>query len=331
MLFLPPFKKSKCMKIIGTGSAVPSLVVTNDMLSEILDTNDEWIYSRTGISQRRIISKETLVDLAVAASKKALEDANLNVNEVDFIMCSNVVNHYVTPGLSCVIQGELGAKCPCIDLNSACSGFIFALDIAEAYLKTGRTKNILIVCADQISKIVNWNTRDTSILFGDGAGAIVVTEGKNLTSIYLATTSAVEPLFCLREMGENPYSKKNELETLAVDGLSMHGKDVYKMAVNAAIHDINTVMKEALLTQKEISFYLLHQANVRILETIREYLCENDEKFPKNIHKYGNTSSASIPILLDEMNKARQLKEGNMLVMSAFGAGFSSGACVMEW
>jgi len=314
------------MKIIGTGSALPSLVVTNDMLSEFLNTNDEWIVTRTGISQRRILSEETIIDLAVSACKNALANANMDGKDIDFIICSNIVNNYVTPGLGCIVQGAIGANCPCIDLNSACSGFIYAMAMAEAYLNFGKAKNILVFCADELSKIVNWNERDTSILFGDGSGAVVVTQGKNLKSIYLATTSAPEALYYQRELEENPYYQKKEYKSLV-----MNGKDVYKMAVNASIHDINTVMLEAQVTPKEISFYLLHQANLRIMETIRDYLGENDDKFPKNIHKYGNTSSASIPILLDEMNKNGQLKTGNMLVMSAFGAGFSSGACVMEW
>ena len=314
------------MKIIGTGSALPSLAVTNDMLSEILDTNHEWISTRTGISQRRIISQESLVELGVTACKKALENANLQAKDIDFLICSNTVNNYVTPALSCIIQGELGANCPCIDLNSACSGFIYALDMAAAYLDAGKAKNILIICAEEPSKIVDWNTRDTSILFGDGAGATVVTQGDNLKSMHLSTTCAVEPLYYQRELEFNPYNKKEEFKPLV-----MNGKDIYKMAVNASVHDINLVMQDANVTQKEISFYLLHQANVRIIETIRESLGEKEEKFPKNIHKYGNTSSASIPILLDEMNKDGQLKDGSILVMSAFGAGFSTGACVLEW
>ena len=314
------------MKIIGTGSALPSLVVTNDMLSEFLDTNHEWIYTRTGISQRRIISDESLVELGVSACKRALEDANLEAGDIDFLICSNVVNHYVTPGLSCVIQGDIEAKCPCIDLNSACSGFIYALSVANAFLNSGNAKNILIVCADELSKIVDWSARDTSVLFGDGAAAMIVTRGNNLKSMHLSTTSAVEPLHYQRELEATPYSKKE-----AFTPLVMNGKDVYKMAVNASIQDINVVMHEANVTQKEVSFYLLHQANARIMETIREYLGEKEEKFPKNIHKYGNTSSASIPLLIDEMNKNGQLKDGDLLVMSAFGAGFSSGACVMEW
>ena len=316
------------MKIIGTGSALPALAVTNDMLSEFLDTNHEWIFTRTGIAQRRIMSSETLEDLAILAAKQALDNAKLDASALDLIICANIANQYITPGLSCVVQGKIGANCPCFDISSACSGFIFAMDIANAYLKSGTVKNILIVCADEISKIVNWNTRDTSVLFGDGAGAVVVSQGDNLKSIRIATTSAVEPLFCLKELASTPFTK---IESVAVAGLSMNGKDVYKMAVNAAIQDINFVMNEASVTQKKISFYLLHQANLRILDTIRDYLGEKDEKFPKNIHKYGNTSAASIPILLDEMNREGQLKKGDMLVMCAFGAGFSSGACVVEW
>jgi len=314
------------MKIIGTGSALPSLAVTNDMLSEILDTNHEWISTRTGISQRRIISQESLIELGVSACRKALEDANLEAAAIDFLICSNTVNNYVTPALSCIIQGELGANCPCIDLNSACSGFIYALDMAAAYLDAGKAKTILIVCAEEPSKIVDWNARDTSILFGDGAAATVVTQGKNLKSIYLSTTCAVEPLYYQRGLEFNPYNKKEEFKPLV-----MNGKDIYRMAVNASVQDITKVMNEAHVTQKEISFYLLHQANVRIMETIREHLGEEEGKFPKNIHKYGNTSSATIPILLDEMNKDGQLKDGDVLVMSAFGAGFSTGACVLEW
>lgn len=314
------------MKIIGTGSALPSLVVTNDMLSEFLDTNNEWIFTRTGISQRRIISEETIIDLAVSASKKALESAHLDAKDIDFLICSNVVNNYVTPGLSCIVQGEIGANCPCIDLNGACSGFIYALGMASAYLDSGKAKNILVICADELSKIVNWQARETSILFGDGAGATVLTQGENLKSLHLATTSAIQPLYYQRELEYHPYCKKQEFKPLV-----MNGQDVYKMAVKASIQDIDIVMQKACVTQKEISFYLLHQANIRIMETIRDYLGEKDEKFPKNIHKYGNTSSASIPILLDEMNRTKQLKNGNLLVMSAFGAGFSSGACVLEW
>jgi len=315
------------MKILGTGSALPSLSVTNEMLSTFLDTNDEWISTRTGIKERRIISDETLLELAVTACINAIENAQITAQDLDFIICSNVVNNFVTPALSCIIQGKIEAKCPCIDLNGACTGFIFALDMAEAYIATGRAKNILIICAEEPSKIVDWQTRDASILFGDGAGAVVVSAGNNLKSIRLTTTCSVEPLYYRRQLEHNPYNQ----ETTNYQPLVMCGKDVYKLAVSSATSDIRKVLDDAQLHQENIDYYLLHQANLRIIDTIREYLHESAEKFQLNVQKYGNTSSASIPILLDEMNREQKLNRGDLLVLSAFGAGFTSGACVLEW
>ena len=167
------------MKIIGTGSAIPSLSVTNDMLSVFLDTSDQWIRTRTGITERRIISDENLKDLAVEAAKKALEEANMDGSQLDYIICSNVVNYYVTPSLSCLISGEINASCPCVDLNAACSGFVYGLDMAQAYQLAGKAKNILVICAEEPTRMCSWKDRNTAVLFGDGAAAAVVTEGND--------------------------------------------------------------------------------------------------------------------------------------------------------
>ncbi len=317
------------MKIAGTGSALPSLVVTNEKLSEFLDTSDEWIITRTGIKERRILSKETLLDLAVEASLKALEDAKMDPKELDFIICSNVANNYVTPSLSSIVQGKINATCPCVDINVACTGFIYAIEMADAFFSTGRYKKILIVAAEEPSKFVDWSARDASILFGDGAGAVVVTDEKreNLISIHLNTTCSTEPLYYERSMEKNPF---NEVEQKA-HPLIMNGKEVYKLAVSSSISDIKTVFETSGLKPSDISYYLLHQANTRILETIRDFLGEPIEKFPRNIEKYGNTSSATIPILLDEINREGKLKENDLIVMSAFGAGFCTGACIIRW
>lgn len=317
------------MKILGTGSALPSLVVTNDMLSQFLDTNDEWIITRTGIKERRILSDETLLDLAVTASMNALENANLTPNEIDYIICSNVANNYITPSLSSIIQGKINANCPCIDINVACTGFVFALDMADAYFATGRYKKILIVCAEEPSKFVDWGSRDASILFGDGAGAVVVSaENKeNMISMHLNTTCSTEPLYYQRSMEKNPFNKVEQNS----HPLIMNGKDVYKLAVSSSISDIKKVFETSQIKPSEVAYYLLHQANTRILETIRDFLEEPLEKFPRNIEKYGNTSSATIPILLDELNRANRIKEGDLIVMSAFGAGFCTGACIIRW
>lgn len=315
------------MKIIGTGSAMPSMSVTNDMLSQFLDTSDDWITTRTGIKQRRIITNETLKDLAITASQKALDNAGIAATDLDFILCSNVINNYVTPALSCMIQGGIDATCPCIDLNGACSGFIYALDIASAYLETGRAENVLIVCAEQPTRLVNWSERNTCVLFGDGAAAVVVSKGDNLKSLFLTTQCKVDALYYQRKMEFNPYVRQSDGDMPLV----MNGKDVFKLAVSSSISDIKTVLAKAELDENDISYFLLHQANMRILDSIKDYFKQTEEKFPHNIEKYGNTSSASIPILLDEMNCNNQLQKGDYLLLSAFGAGFTSGACIIQW
>ncbi len=316
------------MKIIGTGSALPALSISNNMLSQFLDTDDSWIRTRTGIKTRRILSTESLIDLAEKAAKSALINAEVVSSDIDFIICSNVANNYVTPALSCIVQGLIQASCPCIDLNGACSGFIYALDMAESYIETGKAKKILIVCAEEPTKFCNWKERDTSILFGDGAGAVVVSsEDHCFRSIHLSTISKTDVLYYQRKMEQTPYENNGEAESPLV----MHGKDVFKLAVLASTNDIKIVMDKAHVKASEVDYYLLHQANIRIIDSIRQNLNESKCKFPSNIDKYGNTSSASIPILLDELNKNKKLKDGDVLVLSAFGAGFTTGACLLSW
>lgn len=315
------------MRIIGTGSSVPSLVVSNDMLSEILDTNDEWISTRTGVKERRILSKETLVDIAVTAAQKAIEDAQISSVDLDYIVCSNLVNSYATPSLSSIIQGKIGASCPCLDINVACAGFVYALDISEAFLKMGKVKNILIVCAEEPSRIVDWTQRDASILFGDGAAAAVVTDGDDLKAMHLSTTSNIDSLYYHRKMEFNPFNNKEE----NTGPLVMNGKEIYKLAVSASTSEINLILQEAGLKADDIDYFICHQANLRIIETIRQNLNQTEDKFPHNIEKYGNTASASILILLDELNKLKKIKSGDLIVLSAFGAGFTTGACILSW
>ncbi|MDE5890016.1 MAG: ketoacyl-ACP synthase III, partial [Bacteroidales bacterium] len=218
------------MKIIGTGSAIPRQVVTNDMLSEFLDTSDAWIYPRTGIKSRHVISDEKLEDLAIEAANKALADSGLKASDLDFIICSNVVNEYITPSLSCIIQGGIGATCPCLDINCACAGFIYALDIAETHFKAGKVKNVLIVCAEEPSRMTSWEDRNVCVLFGDGAGAAVLTEGDNIKGIKLSAASATDKLYQIRVLEPTPYIKKEEHS----ESLQMKGQDVFKFAVKAS-------------------------------------------------------------------------------------------------
>lgn len=315
------------MKISGTGSALPKKVVTNDMLAQFLDTSDEWIKTRTGVSSRFVISDERLEDLAAEAARKALADAGIRADELDFIICSNVVNEYITPQLSCIIQGAIGAKCPCIDINCACAGFIHAIEMAESFYKAGRVKNVLIVCAEEPTRMTDWSDRRTCVLFGDGAGAAVLTPGDNIRSVKLSAASATEKLWQYRTLQPTPYITKEESDT----PLKMKGQEVFKFAVTAASKDITRALEESELKPSEIDHYLLHQANIRIINAIQHYLEQPAEKFPTNVENHGNSSSACCPILLDECNRKGLFKKGDKIAMSAFGAGFVSGAVVMEW
>lgn len=315
------------MKIIGTGSAHPSLVVTNKMLENFLETSDEWIVSRTGIKERRLITNEKLEDLAVEAARNAMENAGVTPEEIDFLIVSNVSNEYDTPSLSCVIQGMLGMKCPCFDINCACSGFVYALDIAESFLATKDLRNILIVCAEEPGRMVDWKDRSQCVLFGDGAGAAVVTKGDDLKAIRLNTVSKVDPLWQKKVMQPTPFVTKEEKG----GPLVMVGQDVFKLAVSSSIDDIDKVLKNAGMSPEDIDMFVLHQANIRIIDAIRHFSKQDKSKFPINVDKYGNTSSATIPILLDELNRGGKLKNGDILLMSAFGAGFTTGACILRW
>lgn len=315
------------MKIIGTGRAHPAKVVTNAMLEQFLDTSDEWIKTRTGMSERRVISSEKLEDLATKAAIQAIEDAGLTPADIDYIICSNVVNEYITPSLSCIVQGAIGAKCACVDVNAACSGFIYALDMADDRLKSGKAKNILVLGAEEPTRMVDWSDRSLCVLFGDGAGAVVVTEGDGLICSRLTTTSKVDCLHYVRRLEPTPYITKEEYS----GPMYMNGKEVFKTAVLSSSRDIKTLLDKADLAPSDIKYYVLHQANMRIIEAIANWLKLDMSHFPTNVERCGNTSSASVPLLLDELARDGKLQKGDKILMSAFGAGFTTGACIIEW
>lgn len=315
------------MKIIGTGSAVPTLTVSNDDLAKFLDTNDSWITTRTGIKTRHLLSTENLYDLAVEAATKAIKASGLRPDQIDFLLVSNVANRHVTPGLSCIVQKRIGLTCAGLDINVACAGFVNALMLADGMMKAGHAKNILILCAEEPTKYCNWHERDCSVLFGDGAGAVVLTQGDAFKDVQLTMISDRDVLYYERVMEPTPFEKEH------VEGqpLVMKGKELFKTAVSESAKDINSILRRNELSDGDIQYFLLHQANKRIIEGIRNLVGGPEEKYPTIIEKYGNTSSASIPILLDEMLAANKIKNGDKIVMSAFGAGFVSAACLWEW
>lgn len=314
------------MRIAGTGSALPKQIITNDDLTAFLDTSDEWISTRTGIKQRRILSTETLEDLAAEAAKKAIDKAGIVAEELDYIICSTVYNDYFTPALSCIVQGMIGACCPCVDINGACAGFVYALQIAQGFFNSGM-QNILVFCAEETTKMVDWNDRATCVLFGDGAAAVVLQAGGQDAKFKMYTQSDPQIIYGIRQQGNCPYTPSKKEASF----MHMQGQEVYKFAVARASGDILSVLEENDKTPQEIKHYLLHQANQRIIDGIRKRVKAPKSAFASNIAFYGNTSSASIPILLDEMCEAGAFSPGDELIFSAFGAGLVTGTCLLTW
>ena len=320
------------MKILGTGSALPKKTVTNDMLSEFLETSDDWITTRTGIKTRQIITTERFEDLAAEAAQKAIDAAGLVPEDIDYIVCSNVSNLYVTPHLSSIIEGKLGIKgpsCPTMDVNAACVGFVQSLDLCDALLATGRATRILLVAAEECTRFCDWTDRNCAVLFGDGAGAVVLGKGDSLMASKLTSTPMPDVIVYANPMEPTPFETGEGIDVR--QPLLMKGREVFRMAVTSATHDIRQLVEEQGMTLDEVDHFLLHQANLRINDAIRTNLGLPEEKFPTNVQRFGNTSSASIPLLLDEGVREGRIQRGDTLVLSAFGAGFVTGVMMLKY
>lgn len=313
-------------KIIGTGSAYPEKVITNDDLTTFLDTSDEWIKTRTGVSERRVCTNESINDLAVISAQKALDNAGILPDNVDLIICATLGGDFITPSTACYIQKEVGAKCPAFDINAACSGFIYALDVAAGYFSRGNVKNILVTVAENMSGLLNWKDRATCVLFGDAASSVVLTKGEGLKSIYISASGNSDVLKINAVRNDTPWKKQDENE-----GLYMNGQEVFKFAVSSMVKDIRRVAKEAKIKEEEIDIVLPHQANIRIIDFAKEKLSIPKERYYTNLERYGNTSAVGIPLLIDELNRDGKLKNGDIIAISAFGGGLTSGACIIEW
>lgn len=313
-------------QILGTGSALPACRKTNDDLSQLVDTSDEWITTRTGIKERRILTTETVTEIAVTAAKNALDNSGIAASELDYIICPTLAGDYMTPSLACVVQMELGASCPAVDVNGACSGFLYGLDVAEGIFARKKARYVLVLAAERLSRILDWTDRSTCVLFGDAAAAVVLGEGDALRFLEVTAHGNL----CLAaplSSGSCPYTEPDTRKP----GLLMKSREVYTFAVGAISSGIEKAAQETGIPTEETDYYFLHQANLRIIETARKKLGLPREKFPVNIQKYGNTSAVSIPLLLDEWNRAGKLKKGQHLVMCAFGAGLTTGTAAIDW
>lgn len=321
------------VRIIGTGSYLPKKVADNHFLSTIVDTDDEWIRQRTGIKERHLSNgKEGTTYMATHAAEAALENAGMSADELDMIIVATVSADTYVPSTSCSVQGAIGAiRATCFDINAACSGFLFALNTAYAYIEMGMAKTVLIVGSETLSREVDWSDRSSCILFGDGAGAAIIRkeegDGGLLASITGSDGSQGDVLTCKGRGIQNPFHQSKRKK----DYLRMEGQAVFRFAVTMVPRCIKQILKKTELEAEDIKFFILHQANVRILELIAKRLKVDIDKFPMNLDRYGNTSSASIPILLDELNRNNLLERGDKIILSGFGGGLTWGAVLLEW
>lgn len=305
--------------IIGLGKYVPEKVVTNFDLERVLDTSDEWIRTRTGIGQRRIAENEPTSELAYQAAVNAIEDANISPEEIDLILVATITPDRAFPSVACQLQERLSAtKAASMDISAACSGFIYALATAKSFIETKVYKQVLVVGVEKLSKITNWEDRNTAVLFGDGASAAIVSEvseGRGILSFELGSDGSG---------GKHLYLDDN-------GHIYMNGREVFKFAVRQMGESAISVLEKAGLSKEDVDYLIPHQANIRIMEAARERLELPEEKLSKRIHLYGNTSSASIGIALKDEVDAGKIKDDDIIVLVGFGGGLTWGATVIKW
>lgn len=322
-------------RVIGTGSYVPEKILNNFDLEKFLDTNDEWIVSRTGIRERRIAAEgENTSDLATRAAQRALEMAGVKGEEVDLIVVGTITGDFPWPATACLVQNNLGARgAAAFDVSAACSGFVYALDAAVRRIESGASRTAVVIGAEILSRVVDWEDRNTCILFGDGAGAVVLQahEGDNgvLSTHLHADGSFWELLYQPGFGSRHPASEAGIRDRLPF--LKMQGNEVFKVAVRS----LSEVAQEALdangLTAADLALFIPHQANRRILEATAKRLGVSDEQVYINVDRFGNTSGASIPIALDEANRAGRIKSGDLVLLDAFGGGFTWASALLRW
>jgi len=323
--------------ILGTGSYAPERVLTNDDLAHMVDTSDEWIRSRSGIRERRIAApNEATSDMGVQAARRALEDAGLKATDIDLLIVATVTPDLPMPACACFIQQKLGVpnNSACFDLNAACSGYVYALDTACAMLTSGRYRKALVIGVEKLSGVIDWQDRTTCVLFGDGAGATVIglsdKPGLGLIGTRLGTAGDGADLLYISHGGSRSPSTP---ESIAARDhcIRMKGKEVFKLAVRGMDEAARDILEQHQIRADQISLVIPHQANLRIIEAISQYLELPMERFFVNVDRYGNTSAASIPIALDEARRSGRIKPGDLTLLVAFGAGLTYGSALIRW
>lgn len=312
-------------KIIGHGSYLPTKILTNKDLESTLDTTDEWIFSRTGIKERHIADdNETTSDLAYMAAMEAIKFAEINANDIDLIILATTTPDKIFPSTACTVQAKLGIKCPAFDIQAVCTGFIYALSIADKFIKTSSAKNILVIGADRMSSITDYKDRSNAILWGDGAGAVIIKSSKEpgILSTHIHADGMYEDMLYVPKSSE----RKKETETI-----QMQGNQVFKFAVNTLDQIVDETLSYNKLQKSDIDWVVPHQANIRILEATAKKLDMSMSKIIVTIDRHGNTSAASIPLALDEGIKVGKIKANQTILMEAFGGGFTWGSALIKY
>ena len=322
-------------RIVGTGSYLPEKVLTNADLEKFVDTSDEWIRTRTGIHERHVAADDEVTsDLATHAARSAMEMAGVSAEEIDYIVVGTITGDFPWPSTACLVQDKLGAKNAfAYDLSAACSGFVYALDAASKQIETGAAKKALVIGAEILTRVVDWEDRNTCVLFGDGAGAVVLeaTEGESgIISTHLHSDGSYWELLYQPGFGaRNPVSEQGIKDRIPF--LKMQGNEVFKVAVRS----LSDVAIEALeannFTAEDVDLFIPHQANMRILDATAKRIGFKNEQVYINVDRFANTSGATIPIALDEAYRAGKIKAGDLLLFDAFGGGFTWGSVLLRW
>ena len=318
-------------EMIGFGHCLPSKVLTNDDMAKLVDTNDEWIRTRTGICSRHISENETTSDLAFQAAQMALKTAAITAEDLDMIIVATVTPDNTTPSVAAKISGRLGTRSGtiCTDISAACSGFVYALTMADNMVRLGQIKTALVIGAECLSKVVDWTDRNTCVLFGDGAGAVIIRakagEGTAADTGVLATK-----LYADGSHYDNLKTSGGVSTTQTAGFISMDGKEVFKYAVNSLTQAAESVMEQAGVTSADVDFVIPHQANIRIIEGVEKKLGLDDSKMIVSVDHHGNTSAASIPLALSENYASGRIKKGDLVVLTAMGAGFTWGGAIVR-
>jgi len=314
-------------QIIGTGSALPKKILTNDDLSQMVDTGDEWIRTRVGVASRHVAVEETTSFLAAEAARKALEQSGTAPEELDLILTATITPDAVCPTVAGTVQQMLGASCPAFDISSACSGFLFALETADGFFAAGKVKKVLVIGAERISKILDWEDRSTCVIFGDGAGAAVLEAGEGYLCSEIHTAGGDSVIRIPAYGGTSPFSTVPTEKPV----IFMEGQETFKFAVNAFVEHIQSMCGKLGLEPAALDHIVPHQANIRIIQMAARKLKLPLEKFVTNIETTGNTAAASVPIALDDLNRSGKLQKGDLVAMTAFGGGLSSAGCILRW